>query len=76
MNTIISLLAVAQLLQGTWITDAEMAQKTPRPVEARQSQRDKLPPLDKSLRNRHILFRRMFVLGPVASAKVRITADD
>ena len=63
-------------LQGAWITDEEMARQVPRPVEARQLQSRRLPPLDGNLRNRHILFRRTFDLGTFKTASLRITADD
>lgn len=70
------LLAALPPFSGTWITDAEMARQTPRPYEARQFQSKKLPPVDKSLRNRHILFRKAFELDEVKTATLRITADD
>ena len=70
------LLAALPPFSGTWITDAEMARQTPRPYEARQLQSKKLPPVDKSLRNRHILFRKAFELDEVKTATLRITADD
>lgn len=61
---------------GKWITDAEFAMKEPRPVNARQLQRDKLPPVDKKLCNRHILFRREFELASATNVCVFVTADD
>ena len=61
---------------GKWITDAKMAALKPRPVYARQLQKSKLPPVDTSARNEHILFRKAFELGTVRTAKIRITADD
>ena len=77
------------LLAGVWITDAEMAAATPRPVFARQLERSKLSPVDERLQNRHILFRRAFELPstfqrtgtsvvPVFAqrAKVLVSADD
>ena len=70
------LLAALPPLSGTWITDAEMARQTPRPYEARQFQTKKLPPVNKSLQNRHILFRKAFELDEVKAATLRITADD
>ena len=70
-------LAAIQPFSGTWITDAEMARQTPRPYAVRQFQTKKLPPVNKSLQNRHILFRKAFELdGDVKSATIRITADD
>ena len=74
--------AAVRILKGThrfeggWITDAEMSAQTPRPVKARQLQRDKLPPVNEELRNRHILFRKSFDLGEVKDARVFVTADD
>lgn len=69
-------LAVAPLLHGAWITDSEMARQKPRPYEARELRRKELPPVNKELQNRHILFRKAFTLDAVKSAKLRITADD
>ena len=69
--------AFAHDFAGSWITDAEMAGKVPRPVAARQLGRNTLPKLDTSLRNRHILFRRAFELGEAPKdARVFVTADD
>ena len=62
--------------QGKWITDAEMAVQVPRPYEARQLQRDRLPPVNAALQNRHILFRRTFDLEKTENVRVFITADD
>ena len=71
------ILAALPPLSGTWITDAEMACQVPRPYEARQLQAKKLPPVNKALQNRHILFRKAFELdGDVKTATIRITADD
>jgi len=61
---------------GKWITDVEMAALKPKPVYARQLQKQKLPPPDPKVQNRHILFRRAFDLAAVGKASVRITADD
>ena len=61
---------------GVWVTDAEMAAQTPRPVKARQLKRNTLPPVNAKLNNRHILFRRAFELGDVKGARVFVTADD
>ena len=70
------LMAAEHRFEGVWITDAEMAAQAPRPVKARHLQRDRLPPLDKGLRDRHILFRRAFDLGETKDARVFVTADD
>lgn len=59
-----------------WITDAEMAAKTPLQMTHRQLDASSRPAVDASLRNRHILFRRTFELGKVRQAIVRVTADD
>ena len=61
---------------GSWITDAEMAALEPRPVEARQLERDRLPPANKDLRNIHILFRKTFDFDGAENASVLISADD
>ena len=61
---------------GSWITDAEMAPLKPKPVYARQLTRNSLPKPDPNIRNRHILFRRVFELGKPGPAVVFITADD
>jgi len=62
--------------RGRWITDAEMAPLQPRPYESRQLERQKLPKPDMRHANRHILFRRAFMLDAVRTARVFITADD
>lgn len=62
---------------GSWITDAEMAAKEPRRVTCRALDRKNLPPIDESIQNRHILFRRAFDLTvPPKSAAVFVSADD
>ena len=61
---------------GEWITDAALAALEPRPVCARELKVGSLPPKGKT-RNVHVLFRKDFELtDKIASAKVRITADD
>ena len=66
------LLAALPTFSGTWITDAEMARQTPRPYAVRQFQTKKLPPVNKSLQNRHILFRKAFELdGDVKAATLK-----
>lgn len=62
--------------RGKWITDDEMATLDPKPVLARQLERNKLPPANARYRNRHILFRRQVDIPVFKSAKVYITADD
>ena len=69
-------MAAALPLQGLWITDAEMASLKPRPYAVRQFKTHTLPPVDESVRNRHVLFRRAFELDGAESATIRITADD
>ena len=70
------LFASSHPFAGHWISDAELAAQTPRPVYARQLQRDRLPPVDVKLRNRHVLFRRSFELGVAKDVRVFVTADD
>lgn len=65
-----------RVFKGVWITDAEMAALQPKPVYARQLERNNLPPVNKNVRNRHILFRKSFELGAVREAKAYVTADD
>lgn len=67
---------MAHVFAGRWITDAEFAAQEPRPVYARQLQRDKLPPVNRNLSNRHILFRRAFPLDAAKDVRVFVTADD
>ena len=63
------------MFSGVWITDGEFSDLVPRQVFHRQLQRVELP-CDEH-RNRHILFRRRFVLDRLPqSALLYITADD
>ena len=62
---------------GVWITDAVMAAKVPRQVKCRSIEQNKLSPVDTSVRNRHVLFRRAFDLSELPKrAQVFVTADD
>ncbi len=70
------LLALSVVFGGRWITDVEMAAEKPRPVNARQLQQHRLPPVNPALQNRHILFRKHFALKQFGKGIVRITADD
>ena len=67
----------SRCFSGAWITDEEMAAKEPRRVTCRALERKNLPPLDASVQNKHILFRRTFNLEKLPKeAHVFITADD
>lgn len=60
---------------GKWITDAEFAGLMPRNVFHKQLDKVDLPCQEH--RNRHILFRRHFVLQkPLSDAQIYICADD
>ena len=69
-------LCAALPFSAAWITDEEMARQKVRPYEARQLEANNLPPVDKTLQNRHILFRKTFELGSVDKASIRVSADD
>lgn len=69
-------LMTSMSVSAAWITDAEMAGLEPKPVFARQLERNKLPKANPRYQNRHILFRRKFRLEDFTKAQMRITADD
>ena len=66
---------MSHIFKGKWITDSEFINLAPRNVFHRQLERVDLP-CDEH-RNRHILYRKTFVIkNPFKSATLYISADD